>query len=141
MQQLIEFLTRHWILSSALLAVLVLMALNELWMMLRSEKKLSPPDAVRLINDNNALVLDVRSVADFKKGHIINALNIPLAKLEERIGEIGKNKEKPVLCYCMLGSSAPQACTRLKKLGFTTVYSLRGGLNAWQGASLPVTIK
>jgi rhodanese-related sulfurtransferase len=141
MQPILEFLANHWILASALVFVLALMAANEAWTALRGEKRLSPADAVRLINDQNAIVLDVRSPADFKKGHILNALNIPAARLEERLGEISRFKERPVLCYCALGSVAPQACVRLRKLGFATVYVLKGGLNAWQGASLPVTTK
>jgi rhodanese-related sulfurtransferase len=141
MQQFIEFLARHWLLTSAFVAVVAAMALNELWTAFRGEKRLSPSDAVRLINDKNALVLDVRPAAEFKKGHILNAVNIPAMRIEERIGEIAKYKDQPVLCYCALGASSPQACTRLRKQGFATVYSLRGGMNAWQGASLPVTTK
>lgn len=141
MQQLIEFLTQHWILTSAFGAVLTLMVLNELWTVLRGDKQLNAVDAVRLINDRNALVLDVRQVADFKKGHILNALNIPLARLQERAGELNKHKEQTVICYCALGSSAPQAVAQLRQMGFTAVHSLKGGLNAWQGASLPVTTK
>jgi rhodanese-related sulfurtransferase len=141
MQEIIEFLANHWILSSALATVLVLMVANEVWTSLRGEKPLSPADAVRLINDRNALVLDVRGPADFKKGHILNALNIPAGRLAERINEIAKFKDRPVLCYCALGTTAPQACGKLRELGFATVYSLKGGLNAWQGASLPVTTK
>src|SRR5262245_42687018 len=124
MQQLIEFLTHHWILSSAFSAVVVLMALNELWTALRGEKQLSPVDAVRLINDKNALVVDVRPAGDFKRAHILNALNIPLARLQERAGELSKHKEQTLLCYCALGSSAPQAVSQLRRLGFSTVFSL-----------------
>jgi rhodanese-related sulfurtransferase len=141
MQPIIEFLANHWILSSALLIVLALMVANELWTAMRGEKRLSPADAVRLINDQNAVVLDVRGPADFKKGHILNALNIPAARIEERVNELARFKERPLICYCALGSVAPQACTRLRQQGFATVYSLKGGLNAWQGASLPVTTK
>jgi rhodanese-related sulfurtransferase len=141
MQQIIEFLANHWILASALGLVVALMVANEIWTSLRGEKRLSATDAVRLINDQDAVVLDVRGVADFKKGHILNAINIPAARLQERVNELAKFKARPVLCYCALGSSAPQACTKLRQLGFTTVYSLKGGLNAWQGASLPVTTK
>lgn len=141
MQQLIEFLTHHWLLTTALGVVVALMVANEMWTAWRGEKRLSPADAVRLINDQNAVVLDVRGPADFKKGHILNAINIPAARLPERVNELAKLKERPVLCYCALGSSAPQACAKLTQLGFATVYSLKGGLNAWQGASLPVTTK
>ncbi len=141
MQQLIEFLANHWILSSALATVVVLLIANEFWTNLRGEKRLSAIDAVRLINDQDAVVLDVRGVADYKKGHILNAINIPSARLQERANELAKYKSRPVLCYCALGSTAPMACTKLRQLGFTTVYSLKGGLNAWQVASLPVTTK
>lgn len=141
MQQIIEFLANHWILTSALGFVLVLLVANEVWTSMRGEKRLSATDAVRLINDQDAVVLDVRGVADYKKGHILNAINIPSARLEERVNELAKFKARPVLCYCALGSSAPQACAKLRQLGFATVYSLKGGLNAWQGASLPVTTK
>jgi rhodanese-related sulfurtransferase len=141
MQTLIEFLANHWILTTALVTVLALMVANEIWTAVRGEKRLAPAEAVRLINDRNALILDVRGPADFKKGHILNALNIPAARIEERAGEIAKFKERPVLCYCALGTVAPAVCTKLRQQGFATVYSLKGGLNAWQGASLPVTTK
>ena len=141
MQQLIEFLSHHLVLASAFSVVIVLMGLNELWTMFRGEKQLSPADAVRLINDKGPLVLDLRPAADFKRGHILNALNIPAAKIEERISEIGKYKDQVVLCYCALGNASPQACVKLRRLGFGTVHSLKGGLNGWQGASLPVTTR
>lgn len=141
MQEIIEFLANHPVLTAALVAVLTLMVANEIWTTFKGEKRLPPLDAVRLINDQNAVVLDVRSPADFKKGHILNALNIPSARLVDRAKELDKLKDRPVLCYCALGSVSPQACTKLRQMGFATVYSLKGGLNAWQGASLPVTTK
>jgi rhodanese-related sulfurtransferase len=141
MQQLIEFLANHWILSSALVAVLLLMVLNELWTAWSGDKPLPPTEAVRLINDKNALLIDVRSPADFKKGHILNAVNVPTGRLEERAAELAKTKPAAVICYCAMGTAAPQATTRLRKLGFAAVYSLKGGLNAWQAASLPITTK
>ena len=93
------------------------MVANEVWTNLRGEKRLSPAEAVRLINDQNAVLLDVRSPADFKKSHLLNAVNIPAARIEERINEIAKLKERTVLCYCALGSLAPQACTNAAKTG------------------------
>jgi rhodanese-related sulfurtransferase len=141
MQPILEFLANHWILTSLLVLVLALMVANEVWTATRGEKRLSPADAVRLINDQNAVVLDVRGPADFKKGHILNAINIPAARLDERLNEIARFRERPLLCYCALGTVAPQACAKLRGLGFATVYVLKGGLNAWQGASLPVTTK
>ena len=141
MDRLVEFASGHLLLFVAATILLVLLLGNEVLRILRGERRLSPVDAVRVINNEEALVLDVRSAADFKKGHILNAKNYALARLTEHEKELSKYKERPILCYCALGSTAPQACERLRKMGFNTVYSLKGGLNAWEGASLPVTTR
>lgn len=141
MEQLFEFLGNHLLLSGAFVVVLLLFIGNELLRLIRGEKRLSPADAVRIINDQDAIVLDVRSISDYKKGHILNARHVSMAKLEELGQELSKRKSSPVLCYCALGSVAPQACEKLKKMGFENVHSIKGGLNAWQSASLPVTTR
>lgn len=141
MQQLNEFIVNHWMLSGALLVILTLLVLNEVVTLLRGAKRLSPGDAVRLINDQNAFVLDVRNAGDYKKGHLLGASNIPTARLADRASELPKDKSRAILCYCALGSSAPAACEKLKKMGYENIYVLHGGLNNWQGASLPVTQK
>jgi rhodanese-related sulfurtransferase len=87
------------------------------------------------------VIVDLRPVADFKKGHLLNAINVPLAKLEERAGDLGKDKNRPVLVYCALGGTSGEAAARLRKLGFAEAYPIRGGLNAWMQSNLPVTAK
>ena len=139
MNQLLEFVARHPILFTALAAIIVLFVLNEVVGNLTGGKRLSPLEAVRLINDRDAIVVDLRPVADFKRGHILNALSIPLAKLGERTTELSKSKERPVILYCALGGSAVQAADQLRKAGFAEVYPMQGGLNNWMGSSLPVT--
>ena len=98
-------------------------------------------EAVRLINDRDPLIVDVRTQADFKRGHLLNALNLPLVKLEEQIGQLGKDKARPVLIYCALGSTSVTAAEKLRKNGFTEAYPLKGGINNWQASNLPVTVK
>lgn len=139
MNQLLEFVARHPILFTALAAIIVLFIVNEVVGNLTGGKRLSPLEAVRLINDRDAMVVDLRPVADFKRGHILNALSIPLAKLGERATELGKSKDRPVILYCALGGAAVQAADQLRKAGFTEVYPMQGGLNNWMGSSLPVT--
>jgi rhodanese-related sulfurtransferase len=141
MAQLLEFIGQHPVLFSALGAAVILLILNEMSHLVTGEKRLTPPEAVRLINDRHALVLDVRPPADFKKGHILNALNVPQPKLAERIGELGKDTARPIVVYCALGGVAAQAAHALKQAGFTEVYPLKGGLNSWLSASLPVTTR
>ncbi|HYG32061.1 MAG TPA: rhodanese-like domain-containing protein, partial [Methylophilaceae bacterium] len=61
-----------------------------------------------------------------------------LTQLESRVGELGKFKDKPVLVNCQAGMRSAKACGILKKHGFSKVWNLQGGLNAWQQAKLPV---
>ncbi|HKY91706.1 MAG TPA: rhodanese-like domain-containing protein [Nevskiaceae bacterium] len=141
MQQFIEFFGNHTVLFAGLAAVIGLIIANEVHGALTGGKKLSPPEAVRMINDRDPVILDLRPAADFKKGHLLNAVNVPIAKLEERASEFGKDRARPVLLYCALGGSSGEAAAKLRKLGFTEAYPLRGGLNAWLQGSLPVTVK
>lgn len=141
MNQLAEFFGHHPVLFTALAVIVVLFIANEIVGNLTGGKRLSPLEAVRLINDRDAIVVDLRPVADFKRGHILNALSIPAAKLGERATELGKTKDRPVILYCALGGVAQQGADQLRKAGFAEVYPIQGGLNNWMGASLPVTVQ
>lgn len=141
MSQLLEFFNHHPYLFAGFAGALVLFIANEVHGALTGGVRLAPLQAVRLINDREALVVDLRPVGDYKKGHLLNALNLPVAELEERAAELGKDKGKPVLLYCALGSVAGEAAAKLRKLGYTEVYPLRGGINGWLGSNLPVTVK
>ncbi|MES2885389.1 MAG: rhodanese-like domain-containing protein [Pseudomonadota bacterium] len=141
MSEYLQFASAHPLLMAVLATSFLAIVANEVHGNLTGGKKLSPPEAVRLINDRDARVIDVRPVADFKKGHLLGAINIPSAKLQERLGEINKDKTRPVILYCALGGSASESATLLRKQGFAEAFPLRGGLNAWLAANLPVTAK
>jgi rhodanese-related sulfurtransferase len=141
MSQFVEFFQHHLYLFAAFGVALVLFLANEVHGALTGGVRLAPLQAVRLINDREAIVVDLRTAADYKKGHLLNALNLPVAKLTERAGELGKDKTKPVLLYCALGGVATEAAAKLRKLGYSEVYPLRGGINGWLGSNLPVTAK
>jgi len=99
---------------------------------------LNTTEAINLINRNNALVLDVRDDAEFASGHIVDAKHIPLAKLAERLNELNKYKDKPILVNCQRGMRSAKACDILRKAEFKQVNNLQGGLDAWLTAKLPV---
>ncbi len=99
---------------------------------------LNTTEAINLINRNNALVLDVRDDAEFASGHIVDAKHIPLAKLAERLNELNKYKDKPILVNCQRGMRSAKACDILRKAEFKQVNNLQGGLEAWLAAKLPV---
>ena len=92
--------------------------------------------ATRLINDTNAIVLDVSEPAEFAGGHLPNAKHIPLGDLDKRAGELPSNR--PVIVYCASGNRSTRAVAQLRKTGRDQVFSLAGGLSAWRQAGLPV---
>ncbi len=95
-------------------------------------------EATRLMNQPGALVLDVREGAEFAAGHLPHARHIPLSELPKRLDEIAKFKQKPVVITCRSGGRSGSACRALKNAGFTSVFNLKGGVSAWQQASLPL---
>ena len=87
------------------------------------------------------MFLDTREDAEYKSGHIPEAIHIPLKQLQERVSELNKHKDCPVIAYCRSGSRSNGAGSILKKQGFETVYNLGGGITAWQNANLPLSKK
>src|SRR5256885_17056632 len=83
--------------------------------------------ATLLINQQNALVLDVREAGEYEKGHMLNARNIALGELESRAGEIEKHRAKPVIVVCDDGNPSGRAAAALRKQGFEQVFTLNGG--------------
>lgn len=105
---------------------------------IRGIKEVDCVAALQLINHKNALVLDVREESEYKLGHILNSTLIPLGKLDERMGELEKYKEQPIVVVCRTANRSGMACALLGKRGFTQAYNLAGGVTAWQKANLPL---
>lgn len=105
---------------------------------IRGIKALDAAAALQLINHKNAVVLDVREPDEYKAGHVLNAKLIPLGKLKERIGELDKYRDQPMIVVCRSGNRSGTACVLLGKAGFTQAYNLSGGVIAWQGSKLPL---
>jgi rhodanese-related sulfurtransferase len=97
-----------------------------------------PAEAVQLMNRRDAVVLDVRDAAEYKSGHITNARHIPEADLDARAKELEKVKTRPIIVSCGRGNRSAGIASRLRKLGFNEVFSLRGGIAAWREANMPL---
>ena len=95
-------------------------------------------EATLMMNKEGAGLVDLRDDADFAKGHVLNAVNIPMAQLESRLGELSKFKDKPLIVYCVAGNRSGAALDILKKNGFDKAFNLGGGMAAWQQAGLPL---
>jgi rhodanese-related sulfurtransferase len=99
---------------------------------------ITPTQATLLINRENAQVIDVSEPDEYLAGHLPDSRNFPASKLEERIGELDKLKDTPLILVCQTGARTGGAVARLAKQGFTRVHSLEGGLKAWRDAGLPL---
>ena len=106
--------------------------------MIRPGKEVSAVEAVQLINRRDAVVLDVRTAAEYAGGHITGARNIPEAQLAERVKELERFMARPIVVSCASGARSVRATAVLQKHGFTEVVNLRGGMGAWQQAGMPL---
>jgi rhodanese-related sulfurtransferase len=141
MEQYMQFATNHYILTLAWIGVFVLFIYSFIGGRLRGYASVNPAGATQLINREQAIVLDVREENEYLNGHIVNSLHIPMSYLNDRMSELDKYKDKPVIVSCRSGQRSGHACALLKKQGFENVYNLSGGMMAWQNDSLPVTKK
>jgi len=137
-QQLIEFAGNHSLLVLALFAILVMLVGTEIQQRLSQVKAVGPAEATRLLNHENAVMIDMRSDKDYREGHIVNAVHVPDGK-GDIPAALNKHHDRPVIVYCQRGNNSTAVCNRLSKQGFESVYNLQGGVQAWQKAELPLT--
>lgn len=135
MEQLFEFVGNHPLLVGAFLLILALFVRNEL---VRGGRAVTPQELVNLVNRDGAVVVDVRDKNEFSEGHIVGAINVPHTALANRLAELEKYKERPLVLACKMGQHAGASGTVLRKAGFQNVSRLKGGVAEWRNQSLPV---
>ena len=138
MERIPEFITNHLFLFCLLISILMLLVWNLFGDSLSGIKSLAPHEVTRLINRDDARVIDLRRRAEFEAGHIIDAVNIDPAQLEGQMEKLKKYRAQGVIFCCASGGVSAREARRLLRAGFDKVYTLKGGLYAWQNASLPL---
>lgn len=137
MDKFLEFAGNHTLLVFALVTTFLLVIFTELRRKASGMLAVPPTDAVKLIN-NDAVVIDLRSMEAYSNGHIVNAKSVPMDELAGRMGKLDKLKKKPVIAVCESGITSTKAVKTLRNSGFESVYGLKGGMAAWGQAGLPV---
>jgi rhodanese-related sulfurtransferase len=138
MQRLFEFIGHHPYLAGGAVFAAIVVAVYEVRSRVQAFAALSAMQAVRLMNQG-ALVLDLRPREAFDAGHIGDARNVPAAELETQADALKKWRDKTVITYDDSGTAGAGAARTLTKLGFSKVFNLEGGLNAWVKDNLPLT--
>ena len=100
----------------------------------------STAEAVRLINREKGVLIDVCEAAEYAGGHAAGARNVPLSTLEAS-KDLPSNKALPLLVMCATGARAGRAAAQLRKAGYENAVAVAGGTAAWREASLPVEKK
>ncbi len=138
MEQLVEFVINHWALSLALGVISGALIAGELQQHISGVKQIGPAEATLLVNHKDALLLDVREKSEHQDGLLPGAVSIPLREIEQRLVELEKYRQRPLIVFCKNGRHGKRACGLLRKQGFETIYNLDGGLLAWRTANMPI---
>jgi len=141
MEQVLEFAGNNLLLVGGFFAVLALLIWTEVMRKLQGLVELTPAGSVAWINDPNTVIVDISPVADFNKGHIVNARNIQASRLAKPDAEILKLKDHKLLVVCKSGQTAIAAANNLRKMGAADVAVLKGGMAQWRADQFPVTTK
>jgi rhodanese-related sulfurtransferase len=137
---MLKFLLDNWFL---VLAALVSGGLL-LWQALQGGKggasSVSTAEAVRLMNREKGVLIDVGEPAEYAAGHAAGARNVPFGSLDGEGGKKGlpSNKQLPLILVCPTGARAARAVGLLKKQGYERAYAIAGGFKAWSEANLPI---
>ncbi|MEN4912889.1 rhodanese-like domain-containing protein [Erwinia amylovora] len=139
MQDIMQFAGNHTILALAWVVLLVLVIVATVKGMFSKVKAISRVEATRLINKEEAVVVDVRGRDDYRKGHISNAINVLAADIKKgSFGELEKHKAQPLIVVCATGTSAVESAAQLSAAGFGQVYVLKDGVSGWSSENLPL---
>ena len=138
MDQYIEFASNHWLLVTAFLAVTYFLIQDIVEAGVRKYQTISPMLTVTKLNTGHPIIIDVREEGEFKKGHISDAIHIPLGSIEKQIKKIDLYKQDDVIVVCHTGTRSASACSNLGKLGFESVFLMTGGMQSWEENKLPI---
>lgn len=135
---MLQFVIHNWYLFVALGVILFLLVAGPIRQQMYGIRNINTAQAVGVLNRENGVVVDVCEPKEFSAGHVPNAINLPLSSFKDRLREIEKHKNRPVIVSCRSGNRSLRAAVILRQHGFATVYNLAGGLQAWERDNLPL---
>jgi rhodanese-related sulfurtransferase len=135
MDTISEFIGNNKLLVVALMISFFVLIFSELRRKASGMVNILASEAVALIN-NDAIVVDLRNADAYARGHIVHARNIPFDEFAARKDTL--DTSRPVIAVCDSGMSSTKAVAMLRQAGFESAYGLKGGMNAWSQAGLPV---
>lgn len=139
MQEYIEFFRANPLLSLAWVGLFFALIVTLIKSGNSKVKHVNTHELTTLVNKQDAKVIDVRGKDEYKKGHIVDAINVTLSDIKNnQATSLEKYKTSPIIVVCNAGMTSAQAAELLVKQGFEQVHNLKGGMGDWQAANLPV---
>lgn len=133
-----QFVINNWYLVLGIVVVLTMLVWGPLTQLLHGVQHVTTAEAIRLMNHEKGLLVDVREPDEYRGGHIPNALSLPLSGLSAGLKQIEKHMARPIIVCCRTSQRSARAAVALRKHGFASVQVLAGGITAWQSENLPV---
>ena len=137
MERILEFTSEHMLLVLFLMISFFLLIFTEMRRKATGMTSVDAGAAVAIMN-NDGVVIDLRGAEAFKRGHIVNARNIPFDEFDVESNKLAQYKNRPVIAVCEAGITSNKAVSALRNSGFESIYGLKGGMSAWTQAGLPV---
>ena len=134
MDRVFEFIGNHPMLVSSFIALLIAFVVTESQ---RGGRRISGNELSRLVNQQDARVIDIRNSPEFREGHITGSMNVPFSQVIEKAAELVK-LGKPIIVVCALGQVASTAAKTLKQAGATDISFLGDGISGWRQQGLPL---
>ena len=139
MEKLPQFIAYHWLLVSAfLIALITLFILETRNKGFNGNYRLSQQRVIHLINSEKAMVIDIRDVQAYNKGHITNAIHVSATELNEYPQRLEQYKQQPIVLVCTTGQKSKLLRYKLYRKGYKKAYTMIGGMNAWENSGIPV---
>jgi rhodanese-related sulfurtransferase len=101
-------------------------------------RTIRPEELAQRAQSGKVELIDVRTPAEFEEVHVEFAKNVPLAALSPKTVTGGRFADDPLYVICRTGNRAEKACDAIRAAGFTNVFNVEGGTQAWDAAGLPV---
>ncbi|QHG92288.1 rhodanese-like domain-containing protein [Coxiella endosymbiont of Amblyomma sculptum] len=135
MEQFLQFSINHWILLTEFSVALIALCILDVYS--NTKIRLTPSQAVWLINNEKAVVIDIRDSKSFEKGHITHAINISTLE-DEKLKKINQYRQHSLIIVCATGYKSSRFVKKLHRQGFQKIHILSGGMDTWKHSHMPV---
>jgi rhodanese-related sulfurtransferase len=134
MDRAIEFISTHHLLVAAFVALLAAFIFTEIQ---RGGRRISPADLTRMVNSQQARIIDLRNMPEFRDGHITGSENMPYSQIADKAATLASDGQ-PIIFVCAMGQTSGNAARSVKQAGLNEVSILGGGISTWRQQGLPL---